>query len=1569
VKRIWLLLLLISFLLTCWIGYNRYVSQTKIAFVSFQDHQLARIVRANENWMISIKSLPENELEDAGNYDAVYIFGRGFHLNQDQLAQLKKAGSRGTKIYMIGARDPANNPTNLVGKELVTISNYFDFGGAGNYKRLLNYTRREIDKKTLFSDPIEDPETTPSDVYFYLGDENTFHSLQDFEDYRQKSQLVKPGAPKVCLLTSVPGPFNSNREYIDQIITTLAEREINLYPIASTRKRLEFLTEISPDIVLFLPHGRLAIGDIESSLNWLKLQNIPLLCPVIVYQNHQDWLKDQQGMVGGLLTMSVVMPEFDGGIQPYAIAATFKDDLGFEVFKAIPDRVEKFGNLIEKWLALKKKTNAEKKVAIYYYKGPGLNTLRAADLEVGASLYNLLRHLKKSGYTVTGLPGTEAEFIETVQQRGPVLGPYAEGTFDKYLREGDPALVKTDEYEKWCRRALKPEMYAEVEAVYGKAPGDYLSVRRDDEDFLAVTRVQFGNVAILPQPMAGLGEKTFKIVHGTKKAPPHPYIASYLWTRNAFQADAIMHFGTHGSLEFTPWKQIALSGYDWSDALMGAIPHPYIYTISNVGEAIIAKRRSYATILSHLTPPFMESGLSQEFAAFKADLLRCQTSPDDALRYQYGKNIKQQVLKMGLHRDLGLDSTSTEPYNEDELQQIANYVESLGNEKVISGLYTLGESWTKTKQKETAILMVRDIVSNALAKIDFLNGKTTEKQLKHETFFSQQYQKKAGKIIKKVLLGKTEPESFISSKDLERAKKWRQTETDPISRLTKKNHQRKNGLTLESYADSSKYIQELLPKILVDADKKAFLVSLASQKKFDEVSKTLDPEKIVQAKSLARFIPSMAKTLRFAEDPEISTLIGFMQIPQLKAQIMEMLENPSILEKVEEEKLTLHKKITRTCLTPHYLQALKTALSKDAFSLKIAKFDIYELKAFTAKLEYYQNNLPILKKLKSESVDGLSTIDELLQKPGLEQQLYRVLKQSFVRVEELAEHENEFARAVQNFQNALKKAPTYETLLASSPKIELDAVVRSLAGGYIEPGVTGDLIFNPDAVPTGKNTVSIDAEKTPTTQAWEVGKKLTDAILEDHLKRKGSYPKKMAFTLWAGEFIKTEGTTIAQALYALGIEPVRDAFDRMVDLKLIPSAELGRPRIDIVVQTSGQVRDLAASRMTLINKAVALAAAAENDGRDNFVREGAQIAEQFMKERGLSPLEAREFATLRVFGGINGNYGTQIMEMVESGDTWEKDNEVASQYLNNMGAVYDENHWSEFKPGVFEAALQNTELIVQPRSSNTWGPLALDHVYEFFGGMNLAVRNVTGKDAASYFTDYRNAGRPKVQEAKEAIWAEARTTLLNKKFIKEMTKEGPSAGETFAETFRNTYGWNVMKPSAIDDALWNDLHDVYVRDKLNLNLQSFFEDKNPYALQEMTAVMLETARKGLWKASDKQLNELANLHGKLVKDFNAGCSEFVCANKKLREFASKFMQKELNKGYSEKLKEALEAPVAKKDEAVVLSKEEQEKQKQNKQKQDKDKPIFQTSTSYMIAGFLLVISFLILIVLKRSKRG
>ena len=244
------------------------------------------------------------------------------------------------------------------------------------------------------------------------------------------------------------------------------------------------------------------------------------------------------------------------------------------------------------------------------------------------------------------------------------------------------------------------------------------------------------------------------------------------------------------------------------------------------------------------------------------------------------------------------------------------------------------------------------------------------------------------------------------------------------------------------------------------------------------------------------------------------------------------------------------------------------------------------------------------------------------------------------------------------------------------------------------------------------------------------------------------------------------------------------------------------------------------------------------------------------------------------------------------------------------------------------------------------------------GGMNLAVRNVTGKDPDAYFSDYRNRNNNRMQEVKEAIGVESRTTIFNPTYIKEKMKGDASSAATFSEIVRNTYGWNVMKPKAIDKELWDEIYNVYVKDKFDLGIQEYFEEKNPAALEEMTAVMLETVRKGMWQASEQQIADISQLHTELVNKYKPSCSGFVCDNAKLRDFIASKVSPEAGRQYQANISQIREA-VAENTDGVVMKKEELNPTTQQHETQ--------VSSLWIVVAVVAVLAGLIVLMRKRRK--
>ncbi|MDE5544980.1 MAG: cobaltochelatase subunit CobN, partial [Bacteroidales bacterium] len=395
--------------LVLWTLWISLASPTRIALVNFQDFQVAKMVRSSENRFVKVRPLGEDAWAQVRKYDAVLVFGMGLRITGEERALLQKIADKGVPFYTFAATSPDNNICNLDSLQAATVEAYLENGGTSNYRSLFHYIRKELCGKSLFTGEVDSVRKINPDCLFHIGEDLAFNTVAEYESYLKRQHLYKDGQKKIALVTGIAGPFNTNTEHLDSLIVAFQERGYRVYPIAGFSKRLDFLCEIEPDAVVYLPHGRLIMGQGDRAVQWLRARNIPLFCPLTMNATYDRWMADKQGMNGGFLSQSVVMPELDGGILPYALIAQYKDKDGIYLFKTVPERLEGFCNTVEAYIRLKEKPNKDKKIAVYYFKGPGSAALTAAGLEVVPSLYNMLRRLQQEGYNLSGLPASVQE--------------------------------------------------------------------------------------------------------------------------------------------------------------------------------------------------------------------------------------------------------------------------------------------------------------------------------------------------------------------------------------------------------------------------------------------------------------------------------------------------------------------------------------------------------------------------------------------------------------------------------------------------------------------------------------------------------------------------------------------------------------------------------------------------------------------------------------------------------------------------------------------------------------------------------------------------------------------------------------------------------------------------------------------------------------------------------------------------------------------------------------------------------------------------------------------------------
>ena len=445
---------------------------------------------------------------------------------------------------------------------------------------------------------------------------------------------------------------------------------------------------------------------------------------------------------------------------------------------------------------------------------------------------------------------------------------------------------------------------------------------------------------------------------------------------------------------------------------------------------------------------------------------------------------------------------------------------------------------------------------------------------------------------------------------------------------------------------------------------------------------------------------------------------------------------------------------------------------------------------------------------------------------------------------------------------------------------EITGLLRGLEGKYIAPGPGPEPIRNPGSAPGGRNLYALNPEEIPTRPAWEVAVQLVDEML------KTRHPKKVGLDLNGMDTMRDFGVMEGQILYLMGVRPVWDRNNLASDVELIPQSELKRPRIDVFIAMGGMYKENFPTRVALIDKAVRLASEARET--NNFVRDGTASMETHLMGAGISSEEAAQLAVARIFGTKPGDLsGTKILYLVPRSGVWDKDDDVADVYIDNMSYVYTKGVWGKKVPGLYEQAIQGTDLLVRVWASSMTSQLSNHHAYEYLGGLSMAVKKLTGKEPEALIADVRDPNGARMRDFQEVLLTSLKTELLNRKWVEGMKEHGYAGAGHTAELVKNTFGWSVTRPGSVSDASWNDVYSVYVEDKYYLGLREWFEKENPHALAEIAATLMESSRTGHWNARPEALRRLAETYARVVSKFGESGGLVSGGNKKLEEFVNK----------------------------------------------------------------------------------
>ncbi|MGK7884607.1 MAG: magnesium chelatase subunit H, partial [Crocosphaera sp.] len=415
---------------------------------------------------------------------------------------------------------------------------------------------------------------------------------------------------------------------------------------------------------------------------------------------------------------------------------------------------------------------------------------------------------------------------------------------------------------------------------------------------------------------------------------------------------------------------------------------------------------------------------------------------------------------------------------------------------------------------------------------------------------------------------------------------------------------------------------------------------------------------------------------------------------------------------------------------------------------------------------------------------------------------------------------------------------------------ELGGLLKALEGEYVLPGPGGDPIRNPNVLPTGKNIHALDPQSIPTLAAVKSAKIVVDRLIaRQKIDNGGNYPETIACVLWGTDNIKTYGESLAQIMWMVGVKPVPDALGRVNKLELISLEELGRPRIDVVVNCSGVFRDLFINQMNLLDQAVKMAAEADEPIEMNYVRKHA------LQQADDMGINLREAAT-RIFSNASGSYSSNVNLAVEN-SSWEEEKELQDMYLNRKSFAFDSDNPGIMKDNrkVFESALKTADATFQNLDSSEISLTDVSHYFDSDPTKVVAKLRDDGRKPSAYIADTTTANA-QVRTLSETVRLDARTKLLNPKWYEGMLSHGYEGVRELSKRLVNTMGWSATA-DAVDNWVYEDVNTTFIEDE---EMCKRLMNLNPNSFRKMVGTLLEVNGRGYWETSEENLERLQELY-------------------------------------------------------------------------------------------------------------
>ncbi|MCQ8903530.1 MAG: cobaltochelatase subunit CobN [Methanothrix sp.] len=406
---------------------------------------------------------------------------------------------------------------------------------------------------------------------------------------------------------------------------------------------------------------------------------------------------------------------------------------------------------------------------------------------------------------------------------------------------------------------------------------------------------------------------------------------------------------------------------------------------------------------------------------------------------------------------------------------------------------------------------------------------------------------------------------------------------------------------------------------------------------------------------------------------------------------------------------------------------------------------------------------------------------------------------------------------------------------------EMGSLMHAIDGGFVRPGPSGLITRGkPEVLPTGRNMYSLDPGNIPTQAAALIGKQLAEKLLERYRKEHERWPENVAMYWMASDIMWADGEQLAQMFYLLGVEPTWKG-GRLSGYRIIPLEDLGRPRIDLTVRVSGITRDCFMGCIELLDSAIQDVAALDEPPEMNYVRKHL--------------IESGDARALRIFASPPGTYGSGVNLAVYA-SAWKDEKDLSDVFLQWNSYAYGKNLFGDPAPRSLKEMLRTVDAAFNKTVTDEYDLLGCCCYFGTYGGLTNAAETLSGHRISTYYGDTRDSEMVEIRTLADEIRWVVRTKLLNPKWIEGMKRHGYKGAGDISKRVGRVYGWEATTKE-VDDWVFDDIAKTFVLDE---EMRSFFEESNPWALEEIGRRLLEAHQRGLWDADPEVLDSLRSAY-------------------------------------------------------------------------------------------------------------